>query len=349
MEGHISLFVVLGLVITTVAAQSCPTGCICPRPGHVSCTGLSSFPKSFPASTEVVTIYLSSLPEIPPDSFKGLPLLNTVSLYKNTIGKIRNCAFKNLAQMKSLNIYQSNIDTIESGAFSNMSFVNPGSFSLYSITIGDIKPYAFSSLSDSRFSIYSANITIIRSFAFHNISAKSFSLYLANIDFMDTSAFEDFNGTKSASIYSSYIANTHCNTLDVLQEDVGNVFSFYQLTFNCSCQLAWLFEAAQTNLNLAASLNRNRCHNTSTVFPGRRLDGLNATLLCPGGRESSQCLKPKLQFPSQCPLPGAPTQSPLPGNGDDSSSSSSSNGHCPHVLGFLLTLVTGVFLKNQLR
>ncbi|XP_067649648.1 leucine-rich repeat-containing protein 4-like [Haliotis asinina] len=346
-----SLYVVLGLVITTGAAQSCPTGCVCPIPGHVSCTGLSSFPQSFPTSTEVVTIYLSSLPEIPPDSFKGLPLLNTVTLYKNTIGKIKNCAFKNLAQIKSMNIYQSTIDTIESGAFSDMSFVNPGSFALYSISIGDIQPYAFSSLSDPRFSIYSANVTIIRPFAFHNISARSFSLYQTNIDFMDTSAFEDFNRTKSASIYSSYIANLHCNTLDVLQEDVGNVFSFYQLTFNCSCQLAWLFDVAQTNRYFAASLGRNRCHDNSTVLPGRRLNDLNATLLCPAGRESSQCLKPELSFPSQCTLPGAPTQSSRPSTPTQSPlpGTSRSSRLSPHVLGCLLTLVIGVFLKNQLK
>ncbi|XP_071102431.1 leucine-rich repeat-containing protein 15-like [Haliotis cracherodii] len=346
MDARILLFALLGL--TTVAAQHCPSGCFCPRVGHVACTGLSSFPETFPPSTEVVTIYQSSLPEIPPDSFKGLPRLNTVTLYKNTIQKIRNCAFKNLMKMKSLSIYQSNIDTIESGAFSNMSFVSPGMLSLYSLTIGAIQPYAFSSISDSRISIYSANITTMGSFSFHKIAAKSFSLYLANIGHVDTSAFTDFNETKSASIYSCYIANLHCNTLNVLQSEVGNTFSFYQLDFNCSCKLAWLFEAAQNNTYFANSLNRNRCHNSSSLFPGRGLRALNATLLCPTGSATSECLVPEVAFPSQCPLPGSPTESPLPGNGDGGDGGSGGSGHAAYVL-VVLTLVTIPFMTNHLN
>ncbi|XP_071102098.1 leucine-rich repeat-containing protein 4C-like [Haliotis cracherodii] len=247
----LTVLILMSALYSVTCQTSCVTGCTCEL-NRMTCLQLTAFPLPFITSATIVEIFLSSLPEIPPNAFKDVPNVENIYFRQVDIGVIRPCAFTSLGNRVSINMELCEIGTIEANAFRNIHVASTKEFSLSSSTISRIESYAFNNIQGFQlFRMHAVDVDLIQSFAMYKFSnIREFMMADMNITEMQSSAIEDFTNIRVMDIYHATFTYLECNTLEKLRSQMGSNFSFHSLDVNCDCGLVWLLDASQTGSGL---------------------------------------------------------------------------------------------------
>ncbi|XP_067649605.1 leucine-rich repeat and immunoglobulin-like domain-containing nogo receptor-interacting protein 1-B [Haliotis asinina] len=265
------------LAVYSVSCEtSCITGCTC-EVDRIVCFELTALPQPFKTSAQRVEIYLSSLPEIPPNAFKDALNVQYFHFRQVSIGVIKPCAFPSLGTGFDFELCE--IGTIEANAFNNMHGSGTKDFSLSSSTISRIESFAFTNIQGfSLFQMHSTEVELIQSFAMYKFSnIDEFMMFDMNITEMQSSAISDVTNVKTMDIYHATFNYLECNTVETLRSQMGSNFSFHSFRVNCDCGLVWLLEASQRDSDL--KLEDVMCYKPASLHHVH-LKSLTATDLC---------------------------------------------------------------------
>lgn len=233
------IFATVATFIATASGQ-CPPGCFC-LAGYVTCSRLTSFPRSFPEDTRAIIINNMELDEIPSGIFNKLPALETIEIYLGTVGKIATGAFDSLTYLDSISLNELRIGVIESYAFHNITDI--GTISIYMSEIETIESYAFWDIfALDEIKLFMLNVTNIESLAISNVDELfHFSFYTNNIHSLKPYAFTNITNVHKMSLYLNHFGDMGCGSIEALLEEAYE-HSLYSNSVTCSCDLVWIHE-----------------------------------------------------------------------------------------------------------
>ncbi|KAH3720818.1 uncharacterized protein LOC127855964 [Dreissena polymorpha] len=245
------------LAFSLARASDCPRGCVCSFE-QVTCSGLTSFPTSFPVDTVSINVTHMNADEIPVDCLDNMEFIKNVFIQSSTILRVRSGSFNGHDFMGVIRFDDVHIKTIESFAFNNI--VELGTLAVYNSSIENIEMFAFSNMyAVNAIEFNNCNITSIATNAFYNMNEMiKIKFDDNNIKTLEPNSISGV--TKINELFISYnaIESLGCGNIEkLLNEAHTGVMSMNTVT--CSCDLLWL----QKSESLKPYLDSNWCKEES--------------------------------------------------------------------------------------
>lgn len=256
---HVLVF--LGSLHSSVslAETDCPLLCLCTGNSTSGITvlcdgndGISVFPSTFPASSEVIIFENVKFTFIPISAFPPLPKLVKLEFVNSTIDVFRACSFAQIQHVEMIHFKSCDIGVIQGNSFSNLFNVTFIQFT--GTSVREILSYAFHNLKNvSSLILLGSRLRTIHPFAFQDFShVRQIEIRETTIDRFMIDGFSKFHNVSKLVVDGmSVFHELHCRTLDTVPTSGGSL-QISDSHFTCDCKLAWVWERLGSFSNLSS-------------------------------------------------------------------------------------------------
>ncbi|KAL3832509.1 hypothetical protein ACJMK2_024145 [Sinanodonta woodiana] len=249
---------------------TCPFECSCNNTETI-CTSQSLFPTGMSASTLYFELRDSNIQEILHSSFENLRQLQRIRIVSSNITTLKACSFSNLQNLVKIEIVNSRIKTIEGNAFSHLTNITQIVF--HDSRVDTIDSYAFHNIEGVNKFLFERNeIETISPHAFMNISrTANYEIMYNKIRYINSGVIKTMHAVANFNFTGNRITFMLCGNQDALLES-NSTAQVFNNTFNCSCELAWIFSLDENDNKTMYFKEQNYCiHQRGDIIQLRTL------------------------------------------------------------------------------